>query len=536
MFDQMVSTARAAKGVAAVGAWARVENAACARRLAASAQTLERKLAEAGAEDREQWCLDNWDMVAAEIAASQEVSLGVASHQLMVAYCLYERLPQVAEVFSAGTISYRMVAAVVARTLLIRDRQAMADVDRALAEHIGGWGPLSAVKTNNAIDYWVDRFDPAAVRRTELSAVSRDVTVDCPKDGSGLGHLQATLLATDAEALDRRLDEMAAAVCPADPRTNQQRRSDALGVFGHGGDRLSCKCGAPDCPAADAQPSAVVIHVVADEESLDDPTEAELDGAGPPKPTVEELRQMTLREALTTPPGNGPSACGPAVIMGGAILPSPLLAAKIAGNAKIVPIVHPGRSAPEPRYTPSRALAAFVRSRDLTCRFPGCDVPADRCDIDHTIPYPNGPTQASNLKCECRKHHLLKTFGGWRDEQLTEGTVICTSPNGQQYTTYPGSLLLFPSLCRPTAPVAATRDEVAEAHPARTQAMPRRTRTRAENRERAIAEERARNQQARETGDRPKPTRPPQNTEYDWNSIIFDSSPAPPDDDDPPPF
>lgn len=46
----------------------------------------------------------------------------------------------------------------------------------------------------------------------------------------------------------------------------------------------------------------------------------------------------------------------------------------------------------ESRCTPSRALAAFVRCRDLTCRFPHCDKPATEADIDHTVPYPIGPT------------------------------------------------------------------------------------------------------------------------------------------------
>ncbi|MGO9246396.1 MAG: hypothetical protein ACLQDC_16700 [Verrucomicrobiia bacterium] len=30
----------------------------------------------------------------------------------------------------------------------------------------------------------------------------------------------------------------------------------------------------------------------------------------------------------------------------------------------------------------------------------------------------------SNLKCLCCKHHRLKTFGGWRDQQLADGTGI----------------------------------------------------------------------------------------------------------------
>ena len=105
------------------------------------------------------------------------------------------------------------------------------------------------------------------------------------------------------------------------------------------------------------------------------------------------------------------------------MLPAPLLAAKIAGTAKIVPIRHPGDAPPQRRYIPSTVLATFIRCRDMTCRFPGCDEPAQVCDIDHTIAYPAGPTQASNLKCLCRKHHLLKTFGGWHDQQLPDGTV-----------------------------------------------------------------------------------------------------------------
>jgi hypothetical protein len=98
--------------------------------------------------------------------------------------------------------------------------------------------------------------------------------------------------------------------------------------------------------------------------------------------------------------------------MGGGIMPAPLLAAKVATTATIRPLIHPGDGPPEPRYVPSRKLADFVRCRDLTCRFPGCDEPAYRCDLDHTIPYPVGPTCASNLGCLCRKHHLTSRSTG----------------------------------------------------------------------------------------------------------------------------
>jgi hypothetical protein len=160
-------------------------------------------------------------------------------------------------------------------------------------------------------------------------------------------------------------------------------------------------------------------------------------------------------------------------------------------------------------------LADFIRCRDLTCRFPGCDEPATRCDLDHTVPHgDDGPTHASNLKALCRRHHLLKTFWGWHDQQLPDATVIWTSPSGQTYVTIPGSALLFPTLCTPTGAL----DPIHHRPPAadRTAMMPRRRRTRAQNRTRYIATERRRNHQARQA---------------------VSCGPAPPiGNDDPPPF
>ena len=120
MFDSLVTAALCGRSADAVGAWARVENAACARRLSAMADELDAMFAADGSDEREQWCLDNWDAVAASVAAAQNVSLGVAAHQLLVADALRLRLPRVAEVFAAGAINYRMVAAIVSRTRLDR--------------------------------------------------------------------------------------------------------------------------------------------------------------------------------------------------------------------------------------------------------------------------------------------------------------------------------------------------------------------------------------------------------------------------------
>lgn len=100
-------------------------------------------------------------------------------------------------------------------------------------------------------------------------------------------------------------------------------------------------------------------------------------------------------------------------------------------------------------YRPSVGLAAFVRDRDQLCRFPGCEAAADRTDIDHTVSWAmGGRTTGANLKALCRKHHLLKTFGGWAEIQGPDGTVLWKAPTGHTYATTPASWFLFPTLTR----------------------------------------------------------------------------------------
>ena len=57
-----------------------------------------------------------------------------------------------------------------------------------------GWGALSVAKAEAAIDWWVDRFDPAALRRTELSSRGRHLDVIPEDDGSGLSSSRASCM------------------------------------------------------------------------------------------------------------------------------------------------------------------------------------------------------------------------------------------------------------------------------------------------------------------------------------------------------
>jgi hypothetical protein len=97
-----------------------------------------------------------------------------------------------------------------------------------------------------------------------------------------------------------------------------------------------------------------------------------------------------------------------------------------------------GPPPPSPGYRPGEALDRFVRSRDRRCRFPGCRARPIRADLDHTVPWPAGPTSAANLTCLCRHHHRLSHQApGWRLRVLPDGGLEWTTPTGQVLTTHP---------------------------------------------------------------------------------------------------
>jgi Domain of unknown function (DUF222) len=482
--------------VAAIAECARAEAAAGARRLAAIAELVARRAD--GNVDHGRWSCDNWDAIAAEVAAVHNISHAMASGQMYLAVALRDRLPAVAALFAEGAISARLATTIVWRTDLITDPETLQIVDQALARDAKRCGPLSANKTAQAIDAVVDRHDPQALRRTRATARGRDVVITPADDRTGIAHLWGSLLATDGAVLDRRLTQMAHQVCDDDPRTIAQRRADALGTLAAGGAQLVCACATSGCPAsADTDPRAtgVVIHVVAEASSLTATPDPHTSGELARTPITPDT---PLCEALAPDPEPEPPAVRlpSAWIVGGTMVPAPQLAELVARGATVRPLRHPGDSPPERSYRPSENLKQFIQCRDLTCRFPGCDRPAEVCDVDHTVPYPLGPTHPSNLKCLCRKHHLLKTFwagpDGWRDEQHPDGTITWKTPSGHVYTTRPGSRLLFPTLSLPTGqlPSAPTIELPSGL---RGLMMPSRRRTRQQDRDRRIEAERALN-------------------------------------------
>jgi len=85
-------------------------------------------------------------------------------------------------------------------------------------------------------------------------------------------------------------------------------------------------------------------------------------------------------------------------------------------------------------YEPPQALVDFLIARDRTCRFPGCRQSAARADLDHAQSWESGgETSAANLGALCRRHHRLKTHGGWKLDSHSDGSCTWTSPLGKIY-------------------------------------------------------------------------------------------------------
>ncbi|TGB42303.1 HNH endonuclease signature motif containing protein [Mycolicibacterium peregrinum] len=459
-----------------ISAAARAESAAIAGRLAAIGELdarREQELAESIF-----WTTDPFEEVSAEVSAALRISRGRAGTQIHHARVLRDKLPLVAARFAVGDIDYRVVRMIIARTGIV-DPAVWVGLDEELAARAHKWMRFSERQLRDRVDQWIAKLDPNGVRVPPPIDDGRFVQVE--PSSPGMASVWANIHAADGVALNQRLDAVADTVCTHDPRTREQRRADAVGPVARLESQMACLCGREDCPADQkrAAVDAAVVHVLADQSTVngssDDP--GYLAGHGIlPAESVRDLAATGKVKPVRMPAGDvaEPPEPGEPKDPG-----EPAEAAETAEPA----------AAGEPQYRPSVALSEFIRWRDLTCRFPGCDAPAERCDIDHTAPWPAGPTHPSNTKLFCRAHHLVKTFcPGWSDRQRPDGTIEFTTPTGHTHITEPHGAGLFPTLGRPTGDLNVPEPEPAS--PDRAAKMPKRSRTREQDRQDRIAEER----------------------------------------------
>jgi len=287
----------------AMGDAQQAERAAFARQLMAVGRFTQRRI-EQGTDEHNFWCVDDWEVIAAEVGAELGISRGRASSQMRYGTALLERFPKLGEVFLAGQVDFRVIAAAVFRTDLIKDDAALAEIDAQLTRKAPSWNKLSREKIAALIDWMVIDLDPDAVRVAKQRDLDRHIEVEPRQDG--MAQIWGEVRAPDAAALDTKLNELAATVCPDDPRTKTQRRADALTPLAAGATSMPCTCGSPDCPAAttDTPAAPVVINVIAEGATVDGSSDKPgyLPGYGAiPAATVQEMAKHASLRPVPAP-------------------------------------------------------------------------------------------------------------------------------------------------------------------------------------------------------------------------------------------
>uniref|UniRef100_UPI0039BF7247 HNH endonuclease signature motif containing protein n=1 Tax=Corynebacterium nuruki TaxID=1032851 RepID=UPI0039BF7247 len=166
------------------------------------------------------------------------------------------------------------------------------------------------------------------------------------------------------------------------------------------------------------------------------------DGGGPAAPDDggPETGPTDPAGPATSGTGSTGAVCGPGFVIGWV---SPATTATLLDTADLVrdlPDITTLTDSTCYRFTTLHRATAV--GRDARCRFPGCKVPADRCELDHIInspftdPTSDGPTSIRNCACLCRTHHQLKTKKLWKVRTPDDGvTLHWTGPAGVTATT-----------------------------------------------------------------------------------------------------
>ena len=276
------------------------------------------------------------------------------------------------------------------------DHEALVS-DERIAELVDASVEYASNHTTGQIRQWISRrvvtIDPyAAEVRRQRAMADRRVVITPVSDG--MSELWALLPSVQARQIQQSLNAIAHDASTDDPRTADQRRSDAL-------------C---DVLLGKVTPPQVQLNLVVS--AIGSVGSADLAGVG--TVTIEQAQEL-LGRAVAARPRVVP--CDAAT---GYLTPAPTI---------------------DESYRPSRKLDESVRLRDLTCRFPGCrraaTGSASGVDVDHTVPWPAGSTEPSNLACLCRRHHRLKHTTSWTLEQGHRGVLVWTGPTGRKYPTTP---------------------------------------------------------------------------------------------------
>ncbi len=357
------------------------------------------------------------EFAPAELAATLGLSTYAGQRLVGDALELRHRLPRLWARIQGGSLQ------------AWRGRQ-IADRSRCLSLEAATWldaqlapfaHKIGLPRVIRAIEAAMVRFDPEeAARREQRAADGRGVFVgEEMTDGTRSIRIEADAL--DVTAFDETIDAIADGLASlGDDDLKDVRRAKAVGV-------IADPQGTLDLLASDAD--EVIRSAAGTNDS----------GSGRGRSRGRRGSGVTLYVHLHADAMRNGSGVARVEGLGPITLD---LVKKWLGrtDVKVQPVIDlADRTSVDAYEAPGRVREAVVL-RNPCCPFPWCDNTSRRKDLDHIEEYvppsrggPPGQTNAANLAPLCRRHHRLKTHGGWTYSMPEPGLYRWRSPRGRTY-------------------------------------------------------------------------------------------------------
>lgn len=347
---------------------------------------------------------DEVDTAAHELVAARRIPLGAAQTEVYRARRLATHLSGTQTLLDVGEITERHTIAMITHTGHLTVEECALVEDKVLT-HVPN---LSVAEFARRVRRAVARIHPRkAKERHDAEAAKSDVTFQPAEDG--MGWVNGYMPIVDAVLCKTAYDQYALAKKKAgDPRPMGVLRAEAQRTFAE-----AYLTGQLTGAIATHHGRPVEIHVAVTPQALFGMTDtpAEIPGVGPiPIETVRAMIHDAKLRWLTISADNG---------------------RLLDRNPKTWRI---------PAAVQAHADATYPTSVG-----PHSTVPANRCDGDHVIAYPHGPTDTTNIAPLDRGWHRAKTHAaGLTVKRREDGRIEWTTPLGQTVIVDPYDYRLGP--------------------------------------------------------------------------------------------
>ena len=378
----------------------------------------------------------------AEFAAAIGLGTEAGKRYLGQAVEIRYRLPRHWKRVTAGDLPAWKARRIAERTMHLT-QQAALFVDRHLA---GVAHKVTPAQIERLVDEAIARHMPEeAEERRRAAWDQRHFTLDHDTAAiAGTSMVTGEIDLADALDLDQAVAEEARRIgALGNTRTLDQRRAIAIGNIARRD--LTLDYPTTDYPTTD--------YPTTDYPATDAITTAEdpdFPQADPPQTRMAQPRKIVLHVHLSEAAvrGTGSHDGGGGELGRVENTRSPVTPETIRDwvgrpDLKVVvqPVVDLAEHVSVEAYEVPDRVAEPAVLRDVSCVFPWCTRPArplrpDKppCDREHVVPHnKGGPTCSCQIAPLCRRHHRLKTHGGWRYHILEPGSYIWTSPHRYQY-------------------------------------------------------------------------------------------------------